>query len=406
MEGNRVLSKLCFLCATCCVCQGAQVGGVLALLARCASCHQLTMPAIVFFFFFLLLLSLQTTTTTTNSVIPQVIPFCIVNGIWAGVLYELKTRQILDITSAPSGHKYLAVIMSFLLVSRVKIVYDRYMHSASSLHACYMAARETVQWMVAMTKTNQQESAKQWRHDVAYAVIVLLRVTMAVLDFQSNPDQIPWALSDVNDEHSADIQGNMFLSIFRLTPGSGESDDDDDDALRPPPPVQQQQRQRSAQASLAHTRDDERVMLEEACRAPVVLAYNVRKEILKQRDGTWLTLTGPQKVWHHPCNEEMRLLDYVGDFLHNFHNIRKLILTPLPFPLVNMNKIFLFLWVFTVPFAICHFDFHLGTIVPVTMVFLITFGFVGLEYVSMELSDPFGDDVRDKNTPIVFVFTY
>lgn len=338
-----------------------------------------------------------------HSIIPQVIPYCIVNAIWAGVLYELKRRDVVDLTSNPSGHKYMAIIMSFLLVTRVKIIYDRYMASATSLHACYMAARETVQWMVAMTRTDQVESAKQWRHDVAYAVIVLLRVTMAVLDFQSNPNQIPWALADVNDEHKADIQGNMFLSSFRLQPGAGQSDDDEDnedDVLRPPPPVQKQQQQHSAQALLAHTSDDERVMLEEACRAPVVLAFNVRKEILKQRDGTWLTLTGPQKTWHHPCNEEMRLLDYVGDFLHNFHNIRKLILTPLPFPLVNMSKIFLFLWVFTVPFAICHFDFpNLGTVVPVLMVFLITFGFVGLEYVSMELSDPFGDDVRKMHMP-------
>ena len=55
------------------------------------------------------------------SVIPKVIPYCIVNAIWAGVIYELKTRGIIDLTSSPSGHKYLAVIMSFLLVSRVKV---------------------------------------------------------------------------------------------------------------------------------------------------------------------------------------------------------------------------------------------------------------------------------------------
>lgn len=328
-----------------------------------------------------------------GSVIPKVVPFCIVNSLWTAVLYELKKRDIIDLTSSPSGHKYLAVIMSFLLVSRVKIMYDRYMYSATSLTQCFKACRETVQYTVALSQTDMSERAKQWRHDVAHAVIVMLRVTAAVLEFQSNPSQVPWALNDIHHHHTVEMQDTLFLSPFAQVDADTEDDDDDnveeDDSLRPPPRPQHQ-------AMLAHTSDDERTMLEEACRAPIILAFNVRKEIMKQRNGTWLET---KKVWYHPCNEEMRLLGFVGEFLHHFHNLRKLIVTPVPFPMVNMSKIFLFLWVFTVPFAVCHYDFKMGTIVPAAIIFLITFGFVGLEYVSMELSDPFGDDVSTRIVP-------
>jgi len=58
------------------------------------------------------------------------------------------------------------------------------------------------------------------------------------------------------------------------------------------------------------------MLQEEACRAPIVLAYmqNLRKQIMKQRDGEWLQ----PGTFRHPCNEETRLLDLVGDFLKAF----------------------------------------------------------------------------------------
>ena len=192
-----------------------------------------------------------------GSVIPKVVPFCIVNSLWAAVLYELKKRDIIDLTSSPSGHKYLAVIMSFLLVSRVKIMYDRYMHSATAMTECFRACREMVQYAVALSKTDMSDRAKQWRHDVAHAVIVMLRVTAAVLEFQSNPSQVPWALDDIHHHHTVEMQDTLFLSPFAAAAIGDDTEDDeeDDDSLRPPPRPQHQ-------AMLAHTSDDERTMLE------------------------------------------------------------------------------------------------------------------------------------------------
>mmetsp|Transcript_8191 Transcript_8191/g.11701 ORF Transcript_8191/g.11701 Transcript_8191/m.11701 type:complete len:123 (-) Transcript_8191:67-435(-) len=72
-----------------------------------------------------------------------------------------------------------------------------------------------------------------------------------------------------------------------------------------------------------------------------------------------------------------------------------LITTPFPFPLVQMARTFMFLWVFTLPLALIGSDYGVAGIV--SLIFILTYGFLGLEYVSMELDDPFGDDPNDFN---------
>jgi hypothetical protein len=173
-------------------------------------------------------------------------------------------------------------------------------------------------------------------------------------------------LPELSEDQQNDVKHHSFLR--RLQSGSGG-----------PSP-----------RNLAHVHLDERTALDEASRAPIVLSYAVRREILKQRDGTWLQ----PGTFQHPCNEELLLLDKVGDFLRAFSGLNKITTTPLPFPIVQMTKTILFVWIFALPFALSHYKYKEPYLLMV-LVFLITFGFVGLEFVAMELSDPFGDDPSD-----------
>ena len=51
---------------------------------------------------------------------------------------------------------------------------------------------------------------------------------------------------------------------------------------------------------------------EETFRAPFVLAYELRKEIVAQRKNKELN----KRFFHrHPCNEEFKILDYVNIFV-------------------------------------------------------------------------------------------
>jgi predicted membrane chloride channel (bestrophin family) len=67
--------------------------------------------------------------------------------------------------------------------------------------------------------------------------------------------------------------------------------------------------------------------------------------------------------------------------------------TPFPFPLVQMARTFLFFYVFTVPFALLSDSSNV--FVHCIVIFILTFGFMGLEIISIELDDPFGDDAND-----------
>jgi len=134
---------------------------------------------------------------------------------------------------------------------------------------------------------------------------------------------------------------------------------------------------------LAH---GERSHTDENFRVPVILSYQVREAIVSQR--TEGKLSRPLHI-----AEELKILQFVSEFNVAFHGLRKLITTPFPFPLVQMARTVLMFWVFSLPFVL------VGDIIePVQValiVFVITYGFFGLEYVSMELDDPFGDDPND-----------
>ena len=58
-----------------------------------------------------------------------------------------------------------------------------------------------------------------------------------------------------------------------------------------------------------------------------------------------------------------------------------------------MARTFLFLYVFTVPFAML--SDKSSDLAHCFMVFVLTYGFVGLEVVAIELDNPFGNDAND-----------
>lgn len=59
-----------------------------------------------------------------------------------------------------------------------------------------------------------------------------------------------------------------------------------------------------------------------------------------------------------------------------------------------MARTFLFIYLETLPFALLN-TVKNEVVVHMAIVFLVTYGFVGLETVSIELDNPFGDDDND-----------
>lgn len=195
-----------------------------------------------------------------------------------------------------SGHKYMGFLMSFLIVTRLKIVYDSYILAGGYLQSAYQVCRSVVQYTCLLT-------GKHWRQNVAYAAILLLCVTMAVVQLRTT-DQSPSDVPEFDAEYNEDVRRWSFLW---------------DQSPR----------------HLSHA-------------SPV--AYSSHKGIMSQRTEPILQAG----TFQHPCHEELKLLDFVGDFLRAYEGLKNYISTPVPFPLVQMSKTFLFVWVFTLPLALCH----------------------------------------------------
>ena len=87
--------------------------------------------------------------------------------------------------------------------------------------------------------------------------------------------------------------------------------------------------------------------------------------------------------------ERIRLIDLLNNFSANYKVLLALASTPIPFPLIQMARTFLFLYTFTIPFMMRGVAEDI--LLAILFVFFLTYGFIGLEIVATKLMFPFGD---------------
>jgi hypothetical protein len=225
-----------------------------------------------------------------GSVWLTVLPFGIANCLLTVAVFILK-KWGFDFSSDVAGQKYMATLVSFLIVSRVKITHDNYMEQSGHLSNAYRACREIAQHAVTFSAPDDSVTARQWRQDVCYSVLQLLRMSMGVLKLRSR--QQPCTLSDLL-QISQEQQEELFLASNGV-----------DKAIRTGPLLRQQPR----------------TSMELSFRAIPILAYNLRRDILKQRNGNWLQPKLLENVF------VLRLLDQVGDYLKAWSGLEKFIST-------------------------------------------------------------------------------
>jgi predicted membrane chloride channel (bestrophin family) len=275
-----------------------------------------------------------------GSALPQVLPFCIVNVLWTCLIYHLQREGIADLAfKSGTGHTFMGLLVSFLVVSRSTISYHRFMEIRRHLAETYRSCREISQFTCVYTFKTKTPKAIEWRQDMAYRTILLLRVTMDTLRWSSEN------LSSWERSYNPEDKASRRLSSF------------------------------------SH---GNRTLVDENFRASIMFSHILRELIMKHPEALGYTLH---------ANEYRDLLHFVTAFNKAFHGFRVLIFTPYPFPLVQMTRMFLFFWVFSIPLVLVQQMESLWD--TVVVVFFITFGFVGTEYVSMTLDDPFGNDAND-----------
>lgn len=287
-----------------------------------------------------------------GSIWPKVLPYCMFNVAMAATIEYLDSNTKYDLAISDKGHTFMNLMVSFLIVSRVTISLGRYNESRSYLGSMFSAARELVQDVVVQSAHNQNEKSKIWRNEVAYKTCLMLRCAMGVIDYTEHYVNV-WELEELDDNERAEMTRYIYYNT-----GYGGN------ALR-----------------WGHGK---RTEYEENMRVPIRMAYLLRKELRKQRKMLAKPLLVPQ---------ELKLYTSVDQFMTGYYGMRKFMTTPFPFPLVQMARTFLFFYVFTVPFALLSDKSNPAAHCIVIMI--LTFGFMGLEYVAIELDNPFGDDDND-----------
>lgn len=287
----------------------------------------------------------------------QVLPYCVFNVCLMILLEYLDKRYAgrYSIETSQEGHSLVTLVVAFLLVSRVNIGLSRYNVARNHLGAMYRESRELIQSACVFSNHTTDQKAAAWRNQVALRSMLLLRLAMAVIDFPCSGVaawEVPELQSVAAKEIHADLMGSIFVdgsAAVRYGHGSGP-----------------------------------RSEWEETMRVPIRMAYLLRKTVHSQ-----------SKVLSKEIalSQENAMLASVNGFMGGYYGIRKFITTPTPFPLIQMARLLLFLYLFTVPFILL--SDKSSEFAHCFAVFLMTYGFMGLEVVAIELDNPFGDDDND-----------
>mmetsp|Transcript_40059 Transcript_40059/g.45581 ORF Transcript_40059/g.45581 Transcript_40059/m.45581 type:complete len:375 (-) Transcript_40059:149-1273(-) len=306
-----------------------------------------------------------------GSMWPKVFPYCAVNVLIMIVLNIINkiTPDSIAIGISETNLSLLTLVVAFLIVSRVKLAYARYLQAISGLMVMYREASELAQKLVVFTADHTDETASAWRNEVAYQTCILLRAAMGVIDYEEHNVNV-WELKEFDDEERAEIKKYVYLDIDSLNSTSYGITDNN----------------RTSSVRWSH-QDAMRSQDEENARVPVRLSNKLRRFICSGRKAL---VQGPLLSDF----QERQLLGAVDGMMSGYFDIRSFKTAPFPFPLVQMARTFLFLYVYMVPFALLT-DQGCGIIADCITIFVMTFGFIGLEFVSIELTEPFGEDEND-----------
>jgi hypothetical protein len=241
----------------------------------------------------------------------QVLPYCLFN-VFLMILatwVDDHNTQSWKLKISSQGHSFITLVVSFLLVSRVNTCLTRYNEARGYIGLMYQHVREVVQDSCVFSRSSSANptttettttTPQQWRHDVAYQAIVLLRTAMVVIDYPADK-LLPWNIPELNGAERGMILNDGFLNPANLRYSHT--------AATPPP---------------AHRHDD----WEEAMRVPIRLSYALRKTIQTQS-----TILTPAIA----VVQENRLHASVDAIMNGYYGLLKFLTTPVPFPLIQVR---------------------------------------------------------------------
>jgi len=253
---------------------------------------------------------------------------------------------------SPSGHGLLTLLVSFLVISKVNHAYDRYKAVRYHIGKGTMVLRELIQIAITISSTksknndgyvnndpdnDREKELRYWRSECVAKVIDIIDTTTRVLQDRSLAKHLAR-----NKPLETTAEYNM------------EKNDNGNEL------------------------SDEKIIILD----PLIHIQSLRLHLYCTSDLDFELL------------ERVSLVNKLQEYASSYTNLLIFASTPLPFPLVQMGRAFLFIWTFSMPLVLLEGPFSDFWSAQVFLFFL-TYGFIGLELVSIKLSDPFGDGRDD-----------
>jgi hypothetical protein len=210
-----------------------------------------------------------------GSIWPKVLPFCILNLSLSCTLVYLMRYHSITLDISTQTHSVLSVIAAFLSVTKISMSLDRFQQLRAQFSILYREPREFIQHMTifsendSSTKKNtaasgamgssavrppkttmEPNAAPEWRNEVAYLVMTLVRSVVAAVSYDST--NLPaW---DIPELFNSDIYKDLcsFLDLNEPTTTTSSLDQCDERGKN--------------------------------FRVPIRIAYLLRKSIYSQRD--------------------------------------------------------------------------------------------------------------------------
>ena len=150
-----------------------------------------------------------------GSVWPKVLPYCIFNVLLSMTLQYGIHHWGWVVNVTDKGHSYMTLIVAFLTVSRANVSMGRYNQAMGYISQMYCSADKLVQMAVIYSSEAISPEGAEWRHDVAYNTMLLLRSVMAVIDYSA--DGIPaWDLPEVEPDLAKSLKKQLFLDNYHM----------------------------------------------------------------------------------------------------------------------------------------------------------------------------------------------
>jgi len=289
-----------------------------------------------------------------GSIAGKVFPYCVANVLLSVLLVWLMETRGLDLSIDVFGHEFMSVLVAFLVINKLSFTLGLYYEMQGHLAKLNQSALELCQLACSYTSTclyKDEPEVKAWRFQIHLHVLILLKAVVSVL--YRGGEISAWEIPELADHPLVDLSGV-----------SGVTD--------------------QGYIWSSHLKSNKNL------RVPIQLAQRLRNEIVKHR-----TLFPPGQDPALDMMQEQALLTCVHDFMEGYHGIRKYLVAPLPLPLVQLARIFVLVYVYTFPFALLNPQLNLPYTEMIFLTSLMTYGFIGIEYLYVELDDSFNEDPND-----------